>query len=342
MRMFWQKSEKRAQQDFGDAVAAALAARASDGAGRLPSQTAAAAFSIGMIARAFALALPEGLAIPPDVLATIGRNLALTGNAIFDLRTDMLGAVTWIPATGWEITGGPDPVTWTYTLTLPGPSADQEVQRAGTDVIHIRQLALPESPWAGRSPLSAAGFSADLLAAVEERMAQETTARVGQLLVTPPLSEASRTNLRADLKGAKGNIIMLGNEGNYPARSRSGSVTAPDFKTLRFGPDVPDGNIRLREDVGGNVVSAYGIPHSLWSGGEGSASRESWRQFTVAMQSLGELVAGELSAKLERDVSLSFRRLAAIDISARARAAATLARAGVDLDDALAAADLGD
>ena len=336
---FTRKSENRAS--YGEALAQAYQSLADGTAKANASQTAAAEFSISLIGRAFATAEVQGAMIPATTLAQLGRNLALRGNAVFDLRADPVGGLILLPVSSWDIFGGPDPATWTYNLNIPGPSAQDSISRFGSDVIHARINQLPESPWAGRSPLVAAGFSADLLASVEQRASQEATARAGVLLPVPPLSAESKTQFLADLKNAKGGISAVENAGGNFARQQTGHNQS-DWIPRRFGSDFPAGNVQLRRDVGADVVTAFGIPSGLYASSEGAAIRESWRQFGVAMDGLGEIVAAEISEKLERPVSLSFRKLASIDVAARARAMGIAVQAGLDLNAALALAGLGD
>ena len=340
MRWFWEpKSEHRAA-DFG----AALSQAYQDLAGAVQvdaAKTAAAEFSIGLMGRAFALAEVEGVTLSASTLEAIGRSLGLRGNALFDVLADPVGGLTMMPASSWDISGGPDPATWTYHLSLAGPSQTSDVTRMGSDVIHCRINALPESPWVGRSPLTAAGLSSALATRIELRASEEANAKAGTLLSSPPLNETSRNALKADLGNLKGGVAMVENAGGNSARPPAGGPQG-DWRTTRFGLNIPEANIRLRRDAAADVVAAFGVPSSLYSGQEGASVREGWRQFGVSCQAWGAIVGAELTEKLERPVALSFRKLASIDIAARARAVGILVKAGESLDDALDAADLGE
>ena len=94
------KSEHR-NADYGAALAAAFATLAGDASGGNAAQTAAAEFSIGLWGRSFASAEVKGASIPPQTLEAIGRNMALRGNALFDLRVDPVGGAVFLPASGW-------------------------------------------------------------------------------------------------------------------------------------------------------------------------------------------------------------------------------------------------
>ena len=102
-----------------------------------------------------------------------------------------------------------------------------------------------------------------------------------------------------------------------------------DWKQQRIGAEFPEGNIGMRREVGANVVSAMGIPAPLYVGADGATIRESYRQLlTATLQPLAVIVAEELQRKLEiGTVRFNFRRLAAADIAARARAFGSLAAA---------------
>ena len=128
--------------------------------------------------------------------------------------------------------------------------------------------------------------------------------------------------------------------GNFPRPAVGGP--GQDWRTSRFGMDYPEGNTRLRRDAAADIVAAFGIPSSLYSGQEGASVREGWRQFGVSVQAWGNIVGAELSDKLERPVALNFKKLASIDIAARARAVGILVKAGDSLEDALNFADLGE
>ena len=83
-----------------------------------------------------------------------------------------------------------------------------------------------------------------------------------------------------------------------------------DWRIQRVGAAFPDGNVTLRRDAAADVVSSFGIPASLYSGSEGASVREGFRQWGVSMDAYTEIVAEELSNKLERAISISNRRLA--------------------------------
>ena len=337
MKWPFRKSEQRSA-DYGAALAQAFQTIAG---GTLldAAQTSAAEFSVGLMGRAFATADVDGVDLHPSTLEAIGRGLGLRGNFVADVRADPVGGLTLLQAAGWDIAGGPDPVSWNYALQLPGPSADQNIIRAGTDVIHVKINALPESPWSGRSPLVAAGFTGKLLANLESKAGEEAGSKVGRLLSTPPLNAESKAQLLRDLGSLRGGISVVENGGGNFARPTQGGGNV-DWRTNRFGADFPDGNVMMRRQVGADVVASFGVPSALYIGGDGAAVREGWREFGVNVESWGAIVSAELSAKLERPISLSFKRLASADMSAKSRAFGTFVMHGMSIDDALIQAGL--
>ena len=97
---------------------------------------------------------------------------------------------------------------------------------------------------------------------------------------------------------------------------------------------VPATSIDLREKSTLAILGAMGIPPSLYTS-EGGALRESYRHFfTNTVEPLGQLIAAELTEKLEVDVAFVFPELVKSDISAKSRAYATLVGAGMSDDDA--------
>ena len=89
------------------------------------------------------------------------------------------------------------------------------------------------------------------------------------------------------------------------------------------------------------LVSACGIPPSLMtSNSDGSAQRESFRRFGVSVRAKAKEIAGELSAKLERDITLHLDEMRSDDRVGMARVVKNLVDAGFSIEDASKAAML--
>ena len=102
-----------------------------------------------------------------------------------------------------------------------------------------------------------------------------------------------------------------------------------DFLAERSGPCVRD------------VCSALGIPAPLFNGTDGGSSREAYRQLlTATLEPWASIIKSEFREKIGYPVEFNFKKLAAADIAARARAYGTLVASGVDKDEAAAVSGL--
>ncbi len=84
-----------------------------------------------------------------------------------------------------------------------------------------------------------------------------------------------------------------------------------------------------------DAFPALGIPPALYAGGDGGSAREGNRQLlTASLEPYASLITAEFREKIGYSATLNFRRLAAADIAARARAYGTLKASGVSEEDA--------
>lgn len=116
------------------------------------------------------------------------------------------------------------------------------------------------------------------------------------------------TPLRADLTKLRGSVVLLettaGGFGDKHVRPDR------DCRPERLGANPPMSLAEIRAGVERAVLSACGIPPSLAVDADSTAQRESFRRFLRAtIQPVGELIAAELSEKLEEDITLDFSRL---------------------------------
>ena len=94
-----------------------------------------------------------------------------------------------------------------------------------------------------------------------------------------------------------------------------------------------------------DVVAACGVPGALYrSDADGTASRAATGRFLdFSVQPMADAMSAEFSRKLGTPVTLGFDHLRRADtILTMARAAAALAKAGVEISEALDAVGLGD
>ena len=160
---FKQQSEKR-DSSYTDSIIALIAEQASGATLAKPAATAALEASASIVARCFAAADVSGPdrytdALGPSTLSMIGRSLIRQGEILFAIEVRG-GRLMLVPAASWDVTGDVDPASWTYRLTLGGPSRLTTLEPvASGSMVHIRYQADPEQPWRVGYPRSRARLS---------------------------------------------------------------------------------------------------------------------------------------------------------------------------------------
>ena len=243
--------------------------------------------------------------------------------------------------------GGDSPSSWYVRADLFGPSGSRTAFLPHAAFVHCRYSVDPSRPYRGIGPLQWASDTGILAANLEKRLGEEAGGAVAHLLPIPadggddsandPLAE-----LKADIKAGKGRTLLVETTAAGFGEGRS-AAPKNDWMPTRIGADPPSSLPSLRSDAALSVLGATGIPPSLAStvSSDGTAQRESWRRFLHgSVQPLAEIVSQELSDKLDVDISLSFDRIFASDLSGRARAFAGLVKAGMDITKAAALAGL--
>ena len=349
MRWPWTR-EKRESQPYTDAIVAALQEQAGGTLAGSPSALGALEIAAGYWARAFASAEIQPAnevtaAITPAYLALIGRELCRRGECVFSIDVDAAG-VRLFPAGSWDIRGGYDERSWWYRIDLFGASQNVTKFVPGQAVIHPRYAVDPGNPWLGLSPLQYARTAGALASNLEKRLGEEAGGSVGHILPIPhdggdgtdsdPLAA-----LKGDLRAGKGRTLLME---TTAAGWDEGKASAPqvDWKPRRFGADPPDALVNLKSEAALTVLSACGVPPMLAASKAGdTGQREAWRRFLHGtVQPVAVLVAEELSAKLDQEIRISFDALFASDLAGRARAFASLVKAGMPLEKAAGLAGL--
>ena len=341
MRM-WPFGKFEHRESATDAIVSALISQAG-GSSVPPSVEALGAVeaAAGLWSRAFASATVEPStivtnALSPAVLAAIGRNLAVRGEAVFVL--DVNGVVELTQASSWKVSGGVRPETWRYAVELPLPSGGVVKRNLPAEqVIHLRYATRPSKPWIGVSPLGMADETRALATWIERRLAEEASTATSYVL---PLPEGANVDaLTADIKGGRGRLHIVD---TTAAAWGDGTASAPraDWKSNRLGANPPESLGKLRENVGNDIFGVYGIPSSIH--GTGGSARESYRQFlSSTIIPLSKMVIEEASVKLNTPtLALDFSELRAADISSRARAYGVLINAGMPPAEAAEATGL--
>ena len=260
-----------------------------------------------MYARAFASAAVEpqtavSVAVTPAALASIARGLIRHGESVHLIDVDAAG-VRLLDVATWDVTG-PAGGPWRYRVTVAGPSSTTTRTVEAGAVVHCRYSTDPARPWAGRSPLSWAGETGRLAAALERALGDEAGGPVGNLIPIPsdggdggeddPLAA-----LKSDIRALRGRAALVE---TTAAGWAEGRAAAPmrDWQPVRLGANPPAALVELRQAVEVTVAAACGVPAVLvMATGDGTAQRESYRRWLHAsVQPLARLVEAELGEKL--------------------------------------------
>ena len=345
-----ERLERRESQPFTDAVVSALEA-ASQATGGDSATIAALETASGLYARAFAGCDVQAAdrvkqAVRPDVLALIARGLIRRGESLHLVEVNRDGNLDLFPAGSWDVRGDWNPDDWFYRLDLFGPSGNITRLVPGAAVLHCRYSVDPARPWHGLGPLSWSSSTSKLAGNLETRLAEETGGVVAHLLPVPadggdgdddtdPLAQ-----FKTDIRNAKGSTLLVE---TTAAAWDKGADQAPrqDYKAQRIGADPPNSLAALRTDAGLSVLTACGIPAALVTDADGTSQREASRRWlSTGLQPIADMVAQELSAKLETPVSLNFDGLFLHDLVGRASAFQKLIAGGHAVNDALATSGL--
>ena len=306
-----------------------MIASAEDSAGRISGagRTSAVAIASSLWGRALAAAEVRGdLGLTtPEMLQSVGRSLIRRGQWIGRIEVDPPGIQ---PAADWTISGGASPASWRYLLTMPGPSDTISVDLPAAGVIDLRWECDQRRPWEGIGPLENQRLNSQLLGALEGRLSEEASGPVGHLLTVPSLDGAGM--IGSDIKALRGGAVLIESVASWG----DGGQASPkrDWEPTRLGADPPAALVQLHEQAVQTTLAACGVPAVLALGrADGTMLRESWRQFLFgSVAPMAKLIAAELSAKLETEVSLEFGELRASDLTGRARAYASMVSSGMD------------
>lgn len=305
---------ERAEADDATAVQiAAMQAQAARNRSATAAGTATVEACAGLLGRALAAATlatdsPTARALlTPAVRQQIGRALIRHGEwaAAVDL-----GAGRLRRASSWSVAGAGG--MWRYTLTLPEPSGTETAYRSAADVVHVMWATEPSRPWRGVAPWQAAEISGDLLALMEQSIADEASGPVGHILPVPEPS----ADVRDTLNTLRGQIAQVESFAAWTGdQSRSSQA---GWLTRRVGPEPAETVPPILTDVRHEIAAACGVPPELL--GQTSTRRESLLLFLGSTASpIADTLAGEIEAKLGTAVALSWPEL---DLDRRRSAAA--------------------
>ena len=291
-------------------------------------QTATGAAIIGLYSRVFSACSVEvqdtsfkGV-FSPHFLAACGNSLARHGEAVWII--EVFDNVKVLPASTISISGGYNPESWRYNLTLPGPTQIFSRKNIpGNGLLHFKINVDHRRPWRGVSIFESADVSVQGLALMEDSLQAEYGMPVSRLFAYRDLGDDQAKDFATSFKSAKGvNAIGLGDKETYDL--------------LDFRPEPNAETITSKDGDIGRLIAAAGIPPALLvAGANAQAMREAYRQFIlVTVNPILSMMATELSEKFETEVNISSAPLHATNISERARAYKLLVDAGHDRTEA--------
>ena len=295
----------------------------------------------GAVARAFAAAEVEGDdgLLDPATLYQMGYDLVREGETVWLLEAGTGRLRLSRASTGSDVyQGAAAAASWTYRLTLPGPSITHTVRASADQVIHIRQNSDPTCPWRGRSGLAVAQASGGLAASLVHALTAEGEVPSLRIIPQPfgqsqPAADSIRAAVNTGLRLALPETTASG--------GGAGRSSAPltDWKSYTIQPEYMAAGVELHALALQEVAGVCGLPAPMVPGSAaaGPAHREAFRQFVaLTVQPLGRILEAEVSRVLERPVRLTHNQLASADVASRARAFKALVENDIDRDRALA------
>ena len=303
--------------------------------------TAAREICAGWWGRAFSSATIKPAGIMADAiklhLGFIGRQLVTSGEVVFAL--DFEGGLVLIPASTVTVKGGPNPRSWVYELTLPGPSSTLTRKRVSAEsILHITYSRSSSTPWQGVGPIERSRTTRQLLDNLEQALAREAGGAVGTLVPVPNVESTAK--LQTDIRKMKGEVTLVESTASGWGAGQTGAPQA-DYQLRRLGADPPATLPELRRQVEESTLAACGIPTSVLGAATANAAREQYRQFLHAtIAPVADDVAAQIGAQIGSKISFDFSKLFASDLSGRARAFQSMVNGGMDVAKAATLAGL--
>ena len=167
------------------------------------------------------------------LLALVGRTLATVGNFVGVIRVSD-GAVSLLPASAYDVTGGADPASWIYRTDMAGPSATHTETLPADGIVHVRIGADARTPWRGRSPLQSSPKTTGLAARIESALTAEAALPVGRIA---PLDGSAPTASRMGRSTSFGRHFDVWRQRAGRWARRAGTGIEVETATLRAGTE---------------------------------------------------------------------------------------------------------
>ena len=339
-------TEQRAATTFTQREVDAAYQRATSGgrAGDLAVVQACAGLLERCLTMADVTAPPWAQPAIMGALPLIGRSLIDAGESFHVIEVDGAG-LRLLPATSVEAdTGDADRRTWVWRTTVHGPGVIRTMRTRDEQLVRIAWNTSVDRPWRGRSGAAVGSATADLATAAERALTSESRVPVARIAVHPHPAAEERGRYAAEI--AKGGVLSPAADSMTPGQFTG----AHHYDPAAVGPAPDEWLVSARDRAMAETAEALGVPCALiLPGAPGTAARDGWRRFHVStLRPLARIVATELAAKLEADVSINLDALQPADAAAadarvvqsRARAVDSLVKAGMTIADARAVAGL--
>ena len=356
---FTRKREPERRQSGGgytDAIVSAIEAAASATVADV-SSTAAIEAACGALSRSLMACEVEAPgwvrdAVSPPWLAQVGRSIVREGSSIstVEMRGDRLAL---IPAAFWSFESqtqldDTDEESWRCRVSTYGPSSSVTRLLPRQQLVFLRWGTSPGTRYRGQGPTSWAHLTARLQGEVERSLADESGGPLAQLLTTPEGSDTDSDDdsdpwakVRASLKGARGGLALLETVATGGGDGPS-ARPARDWDPRRLGPAPTEAMVKLADMAFMRMLSACGVPPSMFTASDSQAQRESLRRWHMnVVVPITKLLEHELRQRLEVDVRLRHDTYA-MDMVSRAQVVDKLVRAGVPIATAMAAVGLAE
>ena len=296
-------------------------------------QTLAAKAAVTMYERAFASATVKGSeVITPEIMAAIGRDLALRGEALFYRNPTGLHRIAF-----YDIYGGFSKHDHSYRIDLAGPSGTTTKNNLNyKKVWHCIFASLPSKPYEAIPPLLGA-LGSEMLTSLENSMACESATATGFTYPLPPVGNEGDDNdfeaMKQSLAGAQGRLVVTeSTAGNW---GDDGRPPMHDHKSHRYGPMLPETLLKVKESVGRDIFAALGIPYSLLSE-QGPAVKEGGRIWVnTILRGYARQIESSFKFSFNEEIKISFKNLLSNDRAMGARGFASLAQNGIPKEEAL-------
>ena len=301
--------------------------------------TAAVETASGLLARSLSQATVVGS--PWAQRAVTAGWLHRVGTDIISYPTGHLSQITGdgddvrlVPAQSWTWYGAaPDRSDWRVLATIPRPTGSETLTIPETAVVRMSWAPSRSQPWYGRSPLSSAKLTSELMGALERSLGREAAGQVGHLVAMPRARTRDTSGETFDgrlqsLDDLAGRTMAISPATGFdPAAMPSQSNMT--LRAERIGANPPEALVMLHRDVHETVLAACGVPPSLVGTGTGTDVREALRRYiSMTVEPIARILAEELTRKLETQITFNFDRLAATDLASKARAVRSLVASG--------------